>query len=159
MSTVISSVVAWLFGSSTPTHGLSGRYPSRTAVDMDAERSPWTLAIVFGGCSHVQGDAEVRKMTVYYFPIGAETLTPITSASIQERGRHCEIRSSEDVSKIKKVLHDAAKLASQKFSDSAVRVKLLEASSEGDRLLAIVENEGEARFSDGTVTGPIFCTK
>jgi hypothetical protein len=43
-----------------------------------------------------------------------------------------------------------AKPASEKFSDSAVRVKLLEASSEGDRLLAIVENEGEVRFSDGT---------
>ena len=109
-----------------------------------------TLAIVIGGCGRVQGDEGVKKMTVYYFPIGAETLTPITSASIQERGRHCEIRSSADIGKIKKVLHDAAKPASQKFSDSAVRAKLLEASSEGDRLLAIVENEGEVRFSDGT---------
>jgi hypothetical protein len=89
-------------------------------------------------------------MTIYYFPIGAETLTPITSASIQERGRHCEIRSGADIGKIKKVLHGASKPGSQKFSDRAVRVKLLEASSEGDRLLAIVENEGEVRFSDGT---------
>jgi len=108
------------------------------------------LAIVIGGCSRVQGDEGVKKMTVYYFPIGAETLTPITSASIQERGRHCEIRSSTDIGKIKKVLHDASKPASQKFSDSAVRVKLLEASGEDERLLAIVENEGEVRFSDGT---------
>lgn len=109
-----------------------------------------TLAMVIGGCGPVQGDEGVKKMTIYYFPIGAETLTPITSANIQERGRHCDIRSGEDIDKIKKVLHDAAKPASQKFSDSAVRVKLLEASSEGDRLLAIVENEGEVRFSDGT---------
>jgi hypothetical protein len=108
------------------------------------------LAMIIGGCGRVQGDEGVKKMTVYYFPIGAETLTPITSASIQERGRHCEIHSSEDIGKIKTVLHDAAKPASQKFSDSAVRVKLLEASSEGERLLAIVENEGEVRFSDGT---------
>jgi hypothetical protein len=107
-------------------------------------------AMVIGGCGRVQGDEGVKKMTVYYFPIGAETLTPITSASIQERGRHCEIRRSEDIGKIKKVLHDAAKPASQKFSDSAVRVKLLEESNEGERLLAIVENEGEVRFSDGT---------
>jgi len=82
------------------------------------------LAIVIGGCSRVQGDEGVKKMTVYYFPIGAETLTPITSASIQERGRHCEIRSSTDIGKIKKVLHDASKPASQKFSDSAVRVRM-----------------------------------
>ncbi len=109
-----------------------------------------TLAMFLGGCSRVQGDEGARKMTVYYFPIGAETLTPITSANIQERGRHCEIRSSGDIGKIKEVLHDAAKPPSQKFSDSAVRVKLLEPSTEGDRLLAIVENEGEVRFSDGT---------
>lgn len=88
-------------------------------------------------------------MTVYYFPVGAETLIPITSASIQERGTHCEIRSGEDVRKIKKMLHDAVRPALQKFSDKKVRVKLLEASSEGDRLLATIENEGEVRFSDG----------
>lgn len=108
-----------------------------------------TLAMVIGGCGRIHGDEGAKKMTVYYFPIGAETLTPITSANIQERGRHCEIRGSGDIDKIKKVLHDAAK-PSQKFSDSAVRVKLFEASTEGDRLLAIVENEGEVRFSDGT---------
>lgn len=108
------------------------------------------LAIVIGGCGRVQGNEGVTKMTVYYFPIGAETLTPITSASIQERGRHCEIRSGEDIGKIKKVLHDATKPASQKFSDKKVRVKIFEASSDSDRLLAIVENEGEVRFSDGT---------
>lgn len=108
------------------------------------------LAMIIGGCGRVQGDEGAKKMTVYYFSIGAETLTPITSATIQERGRHCEIGSGDAIGKIKKVLHDAAKSASQKFSDSAVRVKLLEASSEGDRLLAIVENEGEVRFSDGT---------
>ena len=89
-------------------------------------------------------------MSVYYFPVGAETLTPITSANIQERGRHCEIRNGEDIAKIKKALHDDAKPAFQKFSDYRVRLKLLEASSTGDKLLAIVENEGEVRFSDGT---------
>lgn len=108
------------------------------------------LAIVIGGCGCLQGEEGVKKMTVYYFPIGAETLTPITSASIQERGRHCEIGSSAGIGKIKKVLHDPSRPASQKFSDRAVRVKLIEASSEGDRLLAIIENEGEVRFADGT---------
>lgn len=117
--------------------------------------SLWVLqlamsATVIGGCGRVQGDEGAKKMTVYYVPIGMETLTPVTSANIQERGRYCEIRSGEDIGKIKTVLHDAAKPASEKFSDQRVRVKLLEASSEGDRLLAIVENDGEVRFSDGT---------
>jgi len=88
-------------------------------------------------------------MTIYYFPIGAETLTPITSTNIQERGRRCEIHSAQDIDKIKNVLRGAAKPKSQKFSDRAVRVKLLEPSNAGDELLAVVENEGEVRFSDG----------
>ncbi len=109
-----------------------------------------TLATVIGGCGRVAADGGGERMTIYYFPLGAETLTPITSASIQERGRHCEIRSSEDIRKIRKVLHGSTKSVSQKFSDKLVRVKLLEASSEGDRLLAVVENEGQIRFSNGT---------
>jgi hypothetical protein len=101
--------------------------------------------MLVGGCGRVQRDEGVTKITVYYFPIGAETLTPVTSANIQERGTYCEIRSSEGIRNIKTVLHDAGKPTSQKFSNYRVRVKLLE----GDRLLAIVENEGEVRFSDG----------
>ena len=46
--TVISSRVAADFGSSTPTHGLSVRYPSRVAVVIAADSSPCTLAIVSG---------------------------------------------------------------------------------------------------------------
>ena len=109
------------------------------------------LLLVLGGCCRAQDDSsESGMLTVYYFPIGAETLTPITSASIEERGKHCEIHRSANTRKIKKILHDAVKPPSQKFSDTAVRVKLLEASSDGNRLLAIVENEGEVRFPDGT---------
>ena len=107
------------------------------------------LALAIGGCV-VQGHGGVANMTIYYFPIGAETLTPITSTNIQERGRRCEIHSAEDIEKIKNMLRGAAKpTSSQKFSDRAVRVKLLEPSNAGDGLLAVVENEGEVRFSDG----------
>jgi hypothetical protein len=108
------------------------------------------VALAIGGCGGVQGHERVKNMTIYYVPIGVETLTPITSTNIQERGRHCEIRSTEDIDKIKSVLRDAVKPASQKFSDKRVRVKLLEATNAGDGLLAVVENEGEVRFPDGT---------
>src|SRR5580698_3822377 len=109
-----------------------------------------TLALAIGGCGGVQGRTGVATMTIYYFPLGAETLTPITSTNIQERGRRCEIHSTEDIGKIKKVLRGATKPASQKFSDRAVRVKLLETSNGSDGLLAVIENEGAVRFSDGT---------
>lgn len=88
-------------------------------------------------------------MTVYYFPIEAETLTPVTSANIQERGKHCEIHSAKDIDKIRGVLHAASSPGSQKFSDKRVRVKILETSNSGDGLSAVVEKEGDVRFSDG----------
>jgi hypothetical protein len=109
-----------------------------------------TLGMVIGGCGRVRGNEGAKTMTAYYVEIGAETLTPVTSANIEERGRHCEIRSSGEIGKIERVLQGAAKPTSQKFSDMRVRVKLLEASSKEDRLVAIVENDGEVRFSDGT---------
>jgi hypothetical protein len=89
-------------------------------------------------------------MTVYYVPFGVETFTPVTSTNIQERGRRCEIHSAEGIEKIKGALRDATKPPSEKFSDERVRVKLLEQSNLGDGLLAVVENEGDVRFSDGT---------
>src|ERR1035437_4713415 len=97
-----------------------------------------TLALVICGCGGVQGHEGVKNMAIYYVPIGVETLTPVTSTNIQDRGRHCEIRSTEDIDKIKNVLRDAAKPASQKFSDKRVRVKMLESSNSGDGLLAVV---------------------
>jgi hypothetical protein len=109
-----------------------------------------TLALAIGGCGVVQGHEGVANMTVYYVPFGVETLTPITSTNIQERGRRCEIHSAEDIDKIKSVLRGATKPPSQKFSDRRVRVKLLEPSNAGDGLLAVVEKEGGVRFSDGT---------
>lgn len=108
------------------------------------------LIIVVVGCHRVQEHAEVGKMTIYYFPIEIETLTPVTSTNIEERGRRCEIHNIEDIEKIKNVLRGAAKPASQGFSDKAVRVKLLEASPKDDMLVALVEHEGEVRFADGT---------
>jgi N-acetylglutamate synthase/N-acetylornithine aminotransferase len=44
---------------------------------------------------------------------------------------------------------DSAKPSSRSFSDRAVRVKLIEASDTGDKLLALVENDGVVRFATG----------
>src|ERR1035438_6723042 len=53
-----------------------------------------TLALAIGGCGVVQGHEGVANMTIYYVPFGVETLTPITSTNIQERGRRCEIHTA-----------------------------------------------------------------
>jgi hypothetical protein len=97
-----------------------------------------------------QGQEGIVKIKMCYFPIEAETLTPVTSANIQERGRYCEIHSAKDTEMIKSVLRGATKPSSHKFSDHRVRVKLIETSSEGDKLIAFVEKEGEVRFADGS---------
>ena len=106
------------------------------------------VAVVFGNNCGLRGQEREGKMKVYYFPIGAQTLTPVTSANIEERGRHCEISSAKDIYAIKNVL-DSAKPSSQNFSDRTVRVKLIEASDTGDKLLALVENDGAVRFATG----------
>ncbi|MFZ0307059.1 MAG: hypothetical protein WAL89_02710 [Candidatus Sulfotelmatobacter sp.] len=106
------------------------------------------VVVVFGSNCGLRGQEREGKMKVYYFPIGAQTLTPVTSANIEERGRHCEISSAKDIHAIKSVL-DSAKPSSQNFSDRAVRVKLVEASDTGDKLLALVENDGAVRFATG----------
>jgi hypothetical protein len=106
------------------------------------------VVVVFGSNCGLRGQEREGKMKVYYFPIGAQTLTPVTSANIEERGRHCEISSAKDIYAIKNVL-DSAKPSSQNFSDRAVRVKLIEASDTGDKLLALVENDGAVRFATG----------
>ena len=106
------------------------------------------VVVVFGSNCGLRGQEREGKMKVYYFPIGAQTLTPVTSANIEERGRHCEISSAKDIYAIKNVL-DSAKPSSRSFSDRAVRVKLIEASDTGDKLLALVENDGVVRFATG----------
>ena len=108
-----------------------------------------TMALFFGGCTGAQGHEETSGMTVYYVPIDAETLTPVTSANIQERGKRCEIHSAKDTDNITDVLRAASSPASQKFSDRRVRMKISETSNSGDELSAVVEKEGEVRFSDG----------
>jgi hypothetical protein len=108
------------------------------------------LALIIGNCGAVQGGETAAKMTIYYVPFAVETLTPITSANIQERGKRCDVPGAEDFIKIKNLLRAAAKPATRKFSDKRVRMKLLESSAAGGQVLAVVEKEGEVLFPDGT---------
>jgi hypothetical protein len=109
-----------------------------------------TLALAIGSCGVVQGREGVAKMTIYYVPFAVETLTPITSANIQERGQRCEVNNGEDADKIKKVLRSVTKPPAQQFSDRRVRLQLLDPSVAGDHVLANIEKEGVVRFSDGS---------
>jgi hypothetical protein len=109
-----------------------------------------TLALAIGSCGVVQGREGVAEMTIYYAPFAVETLTPITSANIQERGKRCDVHNAEDIDKIKKVLRSATKPSVQQFSDRRVRLQLLEPSGAGDHVIAVVDKEGGVRFSDAS---------
>jgi hypothetical protein len=107
------------------------------------------VAIVLTGCCRFHGQRAARRLRVYYVPIGMETLVGVTSASIETQGSRCEINSVKDLCAIKKVLDSATRPAPQKFTDMAVRLKLLEISDKGDKLLALVENDGVVRYPAG----------
>jgi hypothetical protein len=88
--------------------------------------------------------------SAYYFPIGAETLTPVTSDNIEKRGALCAISNPSDVSEIKELFDSAMSPTRPEhaFTNKRVRVKVLENTGRGDELIAIVENEGAIRRGD-----------
>jgi hypothetical protein len=103
--------------------------------------------LFFWGCDSSENPA--TAIGVYYAPIGAETLVPITSESIEQRGRRCEIRTTKDIRAIRKVLDSATDPTSEKFSNKLVRAKLFEISAMGSKLIAVVENNGLVKFPTG----------
>jgi hypothetical protein len=87
-------------------------------------------------------------LRVYYFPIGAETLTPVTSENIDVRGTACVFKQG-DAAEIMRILGSATAVADgeQMFTDNAVRVKIVENRDDaGGDLVAVVENEGVVRY-------------
>lgn len=108
-----------------------------------------TIVIGIGGYCSLRGQDKGNKLRVYYYPIGAETLTSINGSNIEEKGSRCDIISLADVRAIKKVLDSATRPAPQKFTDLAVRVKVLEIGEKGETLLALVENDGLVKFPAG----------
>jgi hypothetical protein len=105
--------------------------------------------LLFWGCDSSENPANATAIGVYYFPIGAETLVPITSESIEQRGRRCEIRATNDIRAIRKVLDSATDPTSEKFSNMLVRAKLFEISAMGSKLIAVAENNGLVKFPTG----------
>lgn len=88
---------------------------------------------------------------VYYFPIGAQTLTAVTSENIEKRGHEGVIDSQEEIDLIKKILSSAnpPSVSSLGFTDQAVRVKLIEKTPQSANVIAIVEDEGFVKLADG----------
>jgi hypothetical protein len=86
-------------------------------------------------------------LKVYYFPIDAETLTPVSSDDIEKLGGPFTISNSNVVSEVKKLFESAVAptKAEHAFSNRKVRVKVLENTGRGDEVIAIVENEGVIR--------------
>jgi hypothetical protein len=105
--------------------------------------------LFFRGCDSSESPANASAIGVYYVPIGAETLVAITSESIEQRGRRCEIPAAKDIRAIRKVLNSATDPTSEKFSNKLVRAKLFEISAMGSKLIAVVENNGLAKFPTG----------
>lgn len=102
------------------------------------------------GCDSSANSPNAVTFRVFYVPIGAETLTPVTSENIEQRGHRCDIRSTKDIRTIRKVLDSATSPTSfQKFTNLTVRVKLLEISATGGKLIAVVEKDGMVRFASG----------
>ena len=106
-------------------------------------------AFVLAGCCRFHDQRAALRLRAYYVPIGMETLVGITSASIETQGSRCEIISVKDICAVRKVLDSATRPAPQKFTDLAVRVKLMEITDKGDKLLALVENDGLVRYAAG----------
>lgn len=85
-------------------------------------------------------------MKVYYVHIGVETLLPVTSDEIEEKGRYCAIDSLEDIKRIRKLINNAVRSPGEVFSDKTTRVKLID--SDGS-MMAFIDNYGGVRFRDG----------
>lgn len=111
---------------------------------------PVIFALALGCCSISKGYEGAAKMTIYYVPFDIETLTPITSTNIQERGRRCEIHNLKNIDKIKDIFLGATKPPTQKLSEGRARVKLLEPSDAREDLSAVVAKDGGVWFSDGS---------
>lgn len=121
-----------------------------TSVDSTMNAKLLVIAqflVLVGGCSSTTIAKGERMLRIHYFPIGAETLTPVTTENIEKRGERCEISSPEDVARIKHILGSAvaASRPEEAFTDKAVRVKMLEGTGGGQALIAVVENEGTVR--------------
>lgn len=75
----------------TATRDRNDRLPQAVVLEGSMRLHLWvlqlaTLAMVLGGCGRVQGDAGVRKMTVYYFPMEQKHLLQLHRRVFKNEG-------------------------------------------------------------------------
>jgi hypothetical protein len=84
-------------------------------------------------------------LTIYYFPIDAETLRPVTSENIEQRGARCRITDPSEVRRLEAILA-SARAAEAVFTNRAVRIKIIDERASRMKVKAIVEKEGGVRI-------------
>ena len=107
------------------------------------------LRLVVAGSAMIGCSRDSAMLRIHYVPIGIETFTPVTADNVEERGAMCVVNAPSDVAEIKRIITSATPAVRDEeiFTDMAVRVKIMEKSSEtGERLVAIVENHGPVRI-------------
>jgi hypothetical protein len=102
--------------------------------------------LTIGACAK-----EAAMLTIYYFPLGAETLTPVTSENIESRGAKCVIAAPEEVGRIRAILDSAPSVSNSEaaFTNRAVRIKIIDGKGDGAKVAALIENEGGVRIGGG----------
>jgi len=100
-------------------------------------------------CASTDDRTGGNVFTIYYFPLDAETLTPVTTQNIESRGGRCFVRAENDVNRIKKIVASANRVKIQKhsFSDKRVRVKIVE-SKKGAETVISIESDGVVKQGD-----------
>lgn len=90
------------------------------------------------GCLHRNSNA---MLTVHYFPIDAETLTPVTAENILRRGGECVVSNPEDARRLTALIA-SAKPSDEPFLAKLVRVRVDSETGGGARTLVAVVDKG-----------------
>jgi hypothetical protein len=98
-----------------------------------------------GGC-HSKSQEVGMEIKLYYVNIGVETLVPVTPDEMEQKGSYCEIASTSDADKIRKILTKSVASSSASFLDKSTRVKL---KNMDNSLIAFIDNYGGVRFAGG----------
>ena len=105
----------------------------------------WVLPVA-AGCSPSNETGSSPTLEIYYVGIGKETFNAVTTENIETVGHKCVVSNALVVSKLLTLLDSASPLgAGRSFANTNVRVKVVEDSKSGKRLLALVENDGVVR--------------
>jgi hypothetical protein len=98
-------------------------------------------ALTLFGCSV----RHTARLTLHYFPVGAETLTAVTSENITKRSRPCVIESSEDAERITTLLDSGAPAQGNKFGDFAVRLRADVERRDKSKAIYFMDNDGNVK--------------